>query len=240
MEEKNKVDMLNVLRFIAFIMIFLLHSKIFMPVTWNDNFQCAWLFYTPAWAGTWIFFILSGYGIGCGFYSGKYELSVKGIISYCTKRISAIVPIYYFYIFAIAIFVKPEILIPTREHVQYMLKLLFFHYHAEFYGAEYGLAWYMSTLIRLYFIAPLGYFCLKRVLKSQKQVYIIMFAILLIGLSARCLMHYYITSTGNGNWSDNVYTPFYFNFDLFFSGMLLSHIKHSFGGGAKQLNLFLF
>lgn len=134
--------MLNFLRFLAFTMIFLLHAKIFVPVNWNDNLRCAWLLYTPAWAGTWIFFILSGYGIGCGFYSGKYELSVKGIFQYYTRRLFAILPLYYFYIFTIAIFIKPEILLPTKEHINYMFKLLLFNYHAEFYNIEFGLAWY--------------------------------------------------------------------------------------------------
>ena len=65
--EKNKVDMLNVLRFIAFMIIFLLHAKAFIPVNWNENCSVAWVLYTPAWAGTWIFFMLSGYGVGAGY-----------------------------------------------------------------------------------------------------------------------------------------------------------------------------
>lgn len=69
---------------IAFFLVFLLHAKIFIPVTWYENVNIAWIFYTPACAGVWIFFILSGYGIGCGFISGKYEMTKKGILNITT------------------------------------------------------------------------------------------------------------------------------------------------------------
>lgn len=237
MQEKNKVDMLNFLRFLAFMMIFLLHTKLFIPVYWNDNFQFAWLFYTPAWAGTWIFFILSGYGVGCGFCSGKYELSLKGVFRFYARRILAVLPIYYFFVFAIAIFIVPEILIPTKEHIIYLLKLLLFNYHAEFYGTEYGLAWYMTTLMRLYLVAPIGYFLIKNLIKTKATIYLSLILIIVLGFSERCFMEHYISLTGRGNWSDNIYTPFYFNIDLFFSGMLMSQFKHLFRGGVKLTRL---
>lgn len=226
MEKKqNKVDMLNFMRFLAFISIFLLHAKIFIPVKWNENFKHAWLLYTPAWAGTWMFFILSGYGIGCGFYSGKYELTLKGIIHYYIKRIISIVPLYYFYLFLIIIFITPEIMFPTKENITYILKLFLFNYKGEFYNIELGLAWYVTTLMGLYLVAPLGYYLLKKIVKSKKMVYLGLIIIIIIGFSTRNCIRYYIESTGKGNWSDDIYTPFYCNLDLFFSGMLLNQLK---------------
>lgn len=223
--------MLNILRFIAFMAIFLLHSKIFIPVNWNENFKYAWLLYTPAWAGTWIFFILSGYGIGCGFYSGKYELSLKGIIRFYVKRIVSVLPIYYLFVVAISIFIVPEILVPSREHIVYLLKLLLFDYQAEFYGTEFGLAWYMTTLMRLYLVAPIGCLLINRLVKSKKAIYVSLLIIIAIGLAARCFMKYYISLTNSGDWSSSVYTPFYFNIDLFFAGMLISCLRKYVRGG---------
>ena len=118
--EKNKVDMLNVLRFTAFMMIFLLHAKTFIPVKWNENSSIAWILYTPAWAGTWIFFMLSGYGIGAGFYLGKYDLSINGILHYYIKRIFSILPIYWFWIIAVSFFIKTEILIKSKEQMVFL------------------------------------------------------------------------------------------------------------------------
>ena len=223
--EKNKVDMLNVLRFLAFMIIFMLHTKGFIPVNWNENCSKAWLFYTPAWAGTWIFFMLSGYGVGAGFYSGKYETSLDGVVHYYIKRIASILPLYWFWIITVAIFVKPEILMPSMEHFGYLLKLFFFNYQEEFFSAEFGLGWYMTTLIRLYLVAPFGYLLLRKLVKSKKQTCFALILIVLIGFVARCLMGYHIAVTGEGNWSPDIYKPFYFNFDIFFSGMLLNQLK---------------
>lgn len=225
MEEKNKVDMLNILRFVAFMMIFLLHTKGFIPVKWNENCGKAWMLYTPAWAGTWIFFLLSGYGIGAGFYSGKYKMSVNGIAHFYLRRITAVLPIYWFWIFTIAIFVKPEILQLSVEHITYLLKLFFFDYQEEFYSAEFGLGWYMTTLMRLYLVAPLGFFILRKTISSKRQTLLALILIILAGFVARCFMGYHIAVTGKGNWSPNIYKPFYYNFDIFFSGMLLNQLK---------------
>lgn len=223
--EKNKVDMLNVLRFIAFMMIFLLHTKAFIPVNWNENFSNAWILYTPAWAGTWIFFMISGYGVGAGFYSEKYKISIDGVAHYYIKRIASVVPLYWFWIITVAIFIKPEILMPSREHLGYLLKLFFFNYQEEFFSAEFGLGWYMTTLMRLYLVAPFGYLLLRKLVKSRKQTYAALIFIVVAGFVARCLMGYHIAITGEGDWSPNVYKPFYYNFDIFFSGMLLNQLK---------------
>ena len=55
--EKEKYDRLNLLRIIAFLIVFLLHAKIFIPVEWFDNVKISWILFTPAWAGVWIFFV---------------------------------------------------------------------------------------------------------------------------------------------------------------------------------------
>lgn len=223
--EKNKVDMLNILRFIAFIIIFLLHAKAFIPVNWNENCGKAWLLYTPAWAGTWIFFMLSGYGVGAGFYSGKYECSINGVFDYYIRRVFSVLPIYWFWVFTVAIFVKPEILMPSMEHFEYLAKLLFFNYQEEFYSAEFGLGWYMTTLMRLYFVGPFGYILLQRFVKTKNQTYCALVVLVSVGFIARCLMGYHIAVTGKGNWSPSIYKPFYFNLDIFFSGMLMNKLK---------------
>ena len=51
LEEKNKADMLNLLRFVAFMCIFLLHTKLFLLMSWNEALPLPWLTYTPAWGG---------------------------------------------------------------------------------------------------------------------------------------------------------------------------------------------
>ncbi len=221
--EKNKVDMLNVLRVIAFLCVFFLHTKIFIPIHWNENVSWSWLLYTPAWAGVWIFIMLAGYGIGRGFYSGKYEISVNGIIRYWIRRISKIVPLYWFYILVVSIFISPSILVLTKENFFHLLSLFFFNYQEEFGNLEYGLSWYLTTVMRLYIIAPFVFILLKRVEKYLAASWL--FLLFLVGGAvARVSMGYHISFTG-GIWDLDIYQPFYFNLDLFFCGFLLGNLE---------------
>lgn len=223
--EKNKVDMINVLRFIAFMIVFLLHTKILIPVTWNEDYDNAWILFTPAWAGVWIFLILSGYGIGAGFYSDKYHMDINGIAKYYIRRIASILPLYWFYLIVVSIFIKPEILVPSVEHFSYLLKLLLFNYQEEFYSIEFGLSWYLTTLMRLYLLAPVFYWFFQRTVTDRKRLFFTITLLWILGFAARCSMGYHISATGIGNWSPDIYKPFYFNLDLFFLGFLLNKLK---------------
>lgn len=224
LEEKNKADMLNLLRFVAFMCIFLLHTKLFLLMSWNEALPLPWLTYTPAWGGVWIFFILSGYGIGFGFSQNKYELSKKGIVKFYVRRAAKILPVYWFYILVVAVFITPEILQPTLRHVSYLLSLLLFHYQEEFYSLEFGLSWYLTTLMRLYLVAPFIFMVLKRYVNSRAKTYGAIGVITAAGLAFRCLMYYHIITT-SGDWSVEVYRPFYFNLDFFCVGMLLNNLR---------------
>lgn len=222
---KKKFDRLKLLKIIAFFMVFFLHAKIFIPVTWFENIGFAWILFTPAWAGVWIFFVLSGYGIGCGFYSGKYQMSFKGILKYYYSRLIKVLPLYWTYIFLLVFFLKPEYLLPGHDSIGKLIRLLLFCYQEEFDSIEFGLAWYMTTLMRLYFIAPLFYFLVKRYLNNRKFVKWIFLCLAIGGFLLRIMMGYHIECTGEGNWSANIYKPFYFNLDLFFSGFILNGLK---------------
>jgi peptidoglycan/LPS O-acetylase OafA/YrhL len=223
--KKNTFDRLNLLRIFAFLMIFLLHVKMFVPVTWYENVKFAWILFTPAWAGVWIFFILSGYGIGHGFYKNIYELSPKGILKYYYRRLIKIVPIYWAYLFIVTLFLKPDYLLPGTNTVSRLLSLFLFSYQEEFDSLYYGLAWYLSTLIRLYLIAPVIYFLIKRYLTGKKYFWPLFIALFFFGILFRISMGYHIFITGSGSWAPDIYMPFYFNLDLYFGGFILNELK---------------
>lgn len=218
---KNKAEPLSALRLIAFLCVFLLHAKLFMPMPWNEGIRFPWLTYTPAWSGVWIFLILSGYGIGIGFTSGRYQCDLNGIIGYYIKRLGKIIPLYWFYVLLLALFITPEILLPTRPHLKQLLSLFFFHYQEEFLATEFGLSWYLTTLVRLYFVAPFFYLIYKKLITSRKKLLLAWFVTVALGFLVRMIMFYHIKITGE-NWTVVVYKPFYFNLDFFFSGFLLS------------------
>lgn len=224
--EKNTYDRINLLRIMAFFMVFFLHAKLFVPVPWYENVKAAWILYTPAWAGVWIFFLVSGYGIGAGFYKGKYELTLKGVLKYYYLRLIRLIPIYWLFIGIVLIFIRPEYLLPGRNSLAKICSLLFFNYQEEFDGGVFGQAWYLTTLFRLYLVAPIFFYLKERYLKNKK-IFVPLFLLLVIGgMFMRIAMGYHISLTGE-EWHVAIYKPFYFNLDLFFGGFLLNELKHN-------------
>ena len=107
--EKNRVDIFNFLRAYALLCVMGIHSMIVinsicpkMTTTWN------WYIFTPAWVAMGMFYILSGYLLGKGFYSNKYKTDINGIISFYITRLIRILPMYLFFILTMFIFVVPD------------------------------------------------------------------------------------------------------------------------------------
>lgn len=221
--EKNTVDVLNIVRFLAFLMVFCLHATSFAPAGWND-FSAAWLLYTPAWAGVWIFLVLSGYGIGAGFMSGRYSLdNGRDLLLFWWGRLKKIVPMYYFYLIFSVFFVNPQIVDFSKENTILLLKLLVFWYEPEVDAyACMGIVWYLCTLIKLYFVAPVMYWLVRRFLTSKWRGYLVIVILLVGGLGLRLWGRHVIATTGNGAWHIDIYKPFYMNLDLFFGGFCLN------------------
>lgn len=234
--QKNQVDFLNIIRFIAFLMVFCLHAKSFAPAGWQ---QCdtAWLFYTPAWAGVWIFFILSGYGTGAGFFSGRYPLdNGKDLLLFWWGRFKKLAPMYYFYLCFALLFVSPALLTPKKQELILVLKLLVFWYEPEVDAYGLGIVWYLCTLIKLYFVAPFFWIVIKKLVTSPARARIVVIILTAVGLGARFLGRYVIMETGAGAWHIDIYKPFYFNLDLFLAGFCLNGFKEKKESVGRQLS----
>lgn len=77
------VNYIDKLRIVATLMVFSLHSLLFMGKNYpmiDVIRESVWtiVFYMPAWGGVWIFFALSGYLSGIGFVYGRYDISLGG------------------------------------------------------------------------------------------------------------------------------------------------------------------
>ncbi len=89
---RNICDPINILRTIACLIVFILHTLIYSQFAGVDIYKQAqtnpliFLIKTPAWAGVWIFIILGGYLAGKSFFTGRYEFSVKGFGKYYLKK----------------------------------------------------------------------------------------------------------------------------------------------------------
>lgn len=207
-------------------MIFLLHSKQFLPDGWY-LMPHVWVTYMPAWAGTWIFFILAGYGVGAAFHSGRYTLDRESIKRFYIRRMAVTVPIYLLWVIFVSLFIRPDILSPYPENVIRILKLMLFCYQEEFWSIEFGLGWYMTTLMRLYLITPLLYYVLAETVTSTKRIKAVFPITIGAFFVLRVLMWYHYHVDPPTAWSVEVYKPFYFNLDMYGCGMLLNFCGRS-------------
>lgn len=216
----ERVDSLNVLRVTAMMLVFMRHVFSFTVEHGVEINQKTWLMYTPAWAGVWIFFILSGYLTGYNFYNEKYELNIEGVLRFWKKRIKKIVLPTYFFYFITCLFFNPRFIIENKSVI---LDLLFFTYNGSPGMEGIGVTWYISSLIQLYILAPFLYYIVMSILNCCRKKcfkYIFMGMVIILGLFIRLWLY-----KEQASWYSCIYTPFYANLDLFICGMCLNWVK---------------
>jgi peptidoglycan/LPS O-acetylase OafA/YrhL len=188
-----------------------------------DN-DITFLIFPSAWAGVWIFFVLSGFLMGKGFYSLRYKLDNEGIKNFFINRAIQIFPLYFFSIILIAIFVHPEIL--KLSNIEYLLRLLTFTNDSELPININGALWTISTEVQFYLTVPFLMYLLMLLFKNGidiKKVVFILLLLLVFGIVIRSSI-YHIYDHDFSIWSKYIYKPFFANFDLFLFGMAANFI----------------
>ena len=206
-------DIFNFLRGIALLCVLGLHTVCVIGAVYPE-IPHSWLFNTPAWLAMWMFFFLSGYLLGKGFYNNKYKTDISGIKMFYLSRLIRILPMYLFFLFIIFLFYDPVFFI---THPKTVLHLLTFTYNGKPGIAGVGATWFISTIVQLYFIAPLFYKFIGIRLKHLQWKPI--FFLILLGLGYR-LMFYYV----NLDYYKYCFTFSLANLDLFLGGMLLNSV----------------
>lgn len=92
MDKEITFDIIDFLKCVSAFMVFFLHVTIFSGVQFAGNqflqyYPKFFFFYTPAWAGVWIFFLVSGFLAGIGFLNRRYLLEKSSILTYYKKKL---------------------------------------------------------------------------------------------------------------------------------------------------------
>lgn len=212
---KNKPDIFNILRVIALFSVLGIHSKIVISEV-NPAVNFPWYIYTPAWGAMWMFFTLSGYLLGKGFYNGKYRTeTLEGVKQFYISRFIRIALPYYLFLFLIFCFVNP-VWFCTIDF-KYVLKLLTFTYNGDGNPGipGVGATWFVSTIFQFYLLAPFVYeFLLKRL--DKRMSFLFFWGLVVCG----ALIRY----CGNklGFPFGDIYTLAVTNLDCFFGGMIFN------------------
>ena len=199
-------------------MVFFLHTSIFTNskgILFDNKFVK--LFQTPAWAGVWMFFILSGYLTGKSFCDKRYSYTFEGLCMFYKVKFKKIIIPTFSFIFICCVLVYPSFI---KNNPMFLIKILTFTYNGGPGVDGIGATWYIFTLVQLYFIAPLLCFICEKLSKNIWWLGSSLILIIIMGLGYRLFCYRY-----GIDWYQFVYTPVYANFDLFFGGILCSFVS---------------
>lgn len=176
----------------------------------------------PAWAGVWIFFLLSGYSIGYGFFINRYnlydasgKLSLRKVGDFYARRFLKIAPLYYLYCGFFEIVSGQRYL---WENPIVLIRMLTFTYNGAPGINGLGHLWYISSAMQLYLIMPAVYLLIRNL--PIKTTECLSLAAIFIGGGVRVCL-----SVAGADWYTAIYTNALANIDLIFIGMTVAKIK---------------
>ncbi|MBI4065016.1 acyltransferase [Candidatus Gottesmanbacteria bacterium] len=212
-------DPLLTLRGVACLAIIWFHLR---PSTWLTIYGINVSFLTAP-SGTlsvYIFYLLSGYTIGYGFFSKKYTLILKSLKSFYINRFLRIAPAYYVSITLCILIFYPRVNITAYD----IFRFFTFTANIDYITLPYQhLLAIISTQMQFYLVAPFFFMILNLILKKIHPA-IVGILILSIGALTRHLLVSAGLVTDLTTYMLNIYVTVWGMIDYFLFGMLLSFI----------------
>jgi peptidoglycan/LPS O-acetylase OafA/YrhL len=217
----NRLDFLLLLRFIAAVCVFVLHSGIVFgrDITAGGAWW-AFLAYSPAWWGMTLFFTLSGFLMGKSFTSGHYPVTLYGVRAFLRNRMVRILPL----MIAVAVFITVWQAPIFVDKADYWLRIVSLTFNGS--GGPPGVTafWSLSTEFQFYALVPFVFLLLvlRRRKISVRVVFLLGIAFVGIALGFRQLGW---EQYGYGGWSPFIYVPFVDNLDAFGLGLIAALVR---------------
>jgi peptidoglycan/LPS O-acetylase OafA/YrhL len=218
-EQKRVYDPLLTLRAFACLMVLTGHALGFtfrpatlMPMLASGS-PVSLIVAAPE-AGVWVFFTLSGYLIGKGFWSGRYRPSRPNVQKFYRNRVLRIVPLYWFTLGLFSLLFIPAIFAPGN--LSAFINMLLFNVNGNLPYMPIGALWSIATEMEFYLAAPLLFILLRgSALRSFGVPVLVAVALAIYRMIA-------FKTGGLQNWFDFAYAPLFGNLDLFLTGMAAS------------------
>jgi peptidoglycan/LPS O-acetylase OafA/YrhL len=183
------------------------------------------LLMSSPWAGVWLFFALSGYLMGKGFFSGRYGLDNEGIARFVANRALRIFPVYVAAVLLIGVMTAPAIFEPRNL---WMLAQTFaLDYNGSLPINVIGALWSVSTEFQFYLLAPFLALLVNAIDGRFRLRYVSILSVILAGVLLNCFIAHKLSMAGTlktGGFYKSIYTPLGSNLYLFVSGMLLAKL----------------
>lgn len=164
----NRLDALLTLRGIACCLVIVAHCGPPRESLGLAGIDWSWLMFAPGGVAVRVFFSLSGYLMGKGFYTQRYRLDRPGILRYFQNRATRILPLYYACVVLSGWVVYPHLWQP--ENWGYLIRLLTFTYEHSLPIAFNAPLWSLSTEVQFYAIVPLIFLLSRNYLKTSQAI----------------------------------------------------------------------
>jgi len=213
-------DWLLLIRGLACGLVYIMHSGI----AFNHDFsyghsRWAWILESPAWLGMLLFFTLSGYLMGKGFYTGKYDLSRSGVTLYLRNRFLRIFPLMIVVGFLVTIWPSPLLFSSPQTAVRISL----FGFNGLSGSAAIGPFWSLSTEWQFYLLVPAAFaltVAVSRLFTSTPKVLLPVATLLVLGVGIAIRSYFWAHNGGEASWNTYIFRTLLGNLDVFLLGFL--------------------
>lgn len=224
--KNNRLDALLALRGFACLMVVTIHCAPPRKSIIYGNVDLSWLMFSHGAIAVWILFVLSGYLMGKVFYTKRYTGDIAGLIKFWRNRALRILPLYYFAVLILSIFVYPEVLKFSNWGFLFRICTFTYHPYISFTAVKFNdVFWSLSTEVQFYLIVPFVYSLIQNRLNNQKKVLITGCLIILATFIIRGFLwiSFQTEITQEMGYAFKYwYTPLIVNLDLFLCGFLLN------------------
>ncbi len=213
----NHLDVLLAIRAIACFFVVVAHCSPPRDAIIFQGYDLSWLLFAAGGMYLRTFFCLSGYLMGKLFYTGRYQLSLDGILKFWRNRVLRVFPLYYFAALFLIIFMYTGLL--KLENWGYLIRIFTFTYNHALPPDFNRPLWSLSTEVQFYLLAPFIYSFVRERFTKPRHIYTA--AMIIILFTSLLRLPVWITDLR----SDVItywYTPLVGNLDVFLCGFLLN------------------
>ena len=218
---RRDTDWLLMIRGLACGLVFVMHSGVIFKHDFSySHSRWAWILESPAWLGMLLFFTLSGYLMGKGFYAGKYDLSRSGVTLYLRNRFLRIFPLMFVVGLLAIIWQAPQVL----SAPQVAVRLLLFEFNGSGEGsATIGAFWSLSTEWQYYLLVPAAFaiaLAASRLFIPTPKVLLPVATLVVLGVGVINRHYVWTYHGGDLSWPSYIFPTLFGNIDVFLLGFL--------------------
>ncbi len=218
-ESRRDPDWLLLIRGLGCGLVYIWHTALAFKHDFAfDGSRWAWILESPGLLGMVMFFTMSGYLMGKGFYAAKYDLTRSGVVLYLRNRFLRIYPLMIVVALLVAVWAPTHLpAAPQRD-----ARIALFGFNGLNEGCM-GPFWSLSTEWQFYLLVPAVYaiaLAMSRLVAPTPKVLLPVATLLILGVGIAIRFFMWIHFGGKDSWPVYSYLSLLSHIDEFLLGFL--------------------